>query len=284
VNRRLLALYPRDWRERYGPEVASLADELISAGETTRLRAALDLIGGAAFERWRALTSRSVLVSAAVAMAAVGGVALAESYMPARLYPDTHPAAGLLLLAAAVGWLMIEVAEFRRGRHSQYWRDRTARTGERGFWLAVGTCAVAGSVLHRLAPLVVPAAAIRPGAVAFAAGTMTLVAGIGLRRWSFTALRGRYLTFAIVVSPDQPVVATGPYRLLRHPGHAGILLICIGAGLASANWASLAVEALPPLALIIWRVRAEEKALLATLGDRYRCYASDRRRLVPLVW
>ncbi len=284
MNRGLLALYPREWRERYGPEVASLADELISAGETTRLRAALGLIGGAALERSRVLTSRSVLVPAAVAMAAVGAVALAESHMPARLYPDTHPAAGLLLLVAAVGWLTMEAAEFRRGRQSQHWRDRAARTGEHGFWLAVGACVVAGTVLHRLAPLVVPAAAIRPGAVAFSAGMMTLLAGIGLRRWSFTALRGRYLTFAIVVSPDQPVIATGPYRLLRHPGHAGILLICIGAGLASANWASLAVEALPALALVIWRIRAEEKALLTTLGDRYRRYASDRRRLIPLVW
>ena len=28
----------------------------------------------------------------------------------------------------------------------------------------------------------------------------------------------------------------------------------------------------------------EENALLATLGDRYRAYASHHKRLVPLVW
>jgi protein-S-isoprenylcysteine O-methyltransferase Ste14 len=142
----------------------------------------------------------------------------------------------------------------------------------------------AGTVLVYLAPAAVPAAAIRPGTVAFTAGMLALAAGIGLRRWSFTALRGRYFSFAVVVSPDQPVITTGPYRLLRHPGHAGMLLICAGFGLASANWAGLAAEVLLPLAVIIWRIRGEEEALLTTLGDRYRRYASGHRRLLPLIW
>ena len=281
MNRRLLALYPRGWRERYGAEVASLADELVSAGETTPLRSALGLISGAVSERWRVLAS--LLVPVAVVTAAVSVIALAESHAPARTYSSTHPA-GLLLLVATVGWLVMEAAEFRRGRQSRYWRERAVRTGQSGFWLAVGVCMTAGTVLLRLAPLLIPAATIRPGAVAFTAGLVVLAAGIRLRRWSFTALRGRFHSFSIVVSPDQPVVADGPYRLLRHPGHAGMLLICVGIGLASANWAGLAAVALLTLALIIWRIRAEEKALLAALGDRYRCYAADRRRLVPLVW
>ena len=35
---------------------------------------------------------------------------------------------------------------------------------------------------------------------------------------------------------------------------------------------------------ILWRIHVEEGALLTTLGDRYRCYASQHKRLVPLVW
>ena len=54
--RRLVALYPRAWRERYGSEVGDLTDELISVGQTTRLRAGIDLAGGAALEHGRALT------------------------------------------------------------------------------------------------------------------------------------------------------------------------------------------------------------------------------------
>jgi protein-S-isoprenylcysteine O-methyltransferase Ste14 len=38
-----------------------------------------------------------------------------------------------------------------------------------------------------------------------------------------------------------------------------------------------------PLALIR-RIHVEENALLASLGDRYRPYASHHKRLPPLVW
>jgi protein-S-isoprenylcysteine O-methyltransferase Ste14 len=63
--RRLLALYPRAWRERYGPEVAELSDELVRAGDTTRLRAGLDLAAGAAVERGRALSRPARRIAAA---------------------------------------------------------------------------------------------------------------------------------------------------------------------------------------------------------------------------
>ena len=52
----LLALYPRDWRDRYGREVGDLTDELMGAGDTGPLRAGLNLIAGAAVERGRTLS------------------------------------------------------------------------------------------------------------------------------------------------------------------------------------------------------------------------------------
>ena len=38
------------------------------------------------------------------------------------------------------------------------------------------------------------------------------------------------------------------------------------------------------LAGLLWRIQAEERALLTTLGDPYRAYAAQHKRLVPLVW
>ncbi len=119
--------------------------------------------------------------------------------------------------------------------------------------------------------------------MAFGIGIVTLLAGLVLRGWSFKAL-GQYFTFTVMVSSDQPLVATGPYRLLGHSSYTGALLACAGIGLAAANWVSLAGVTLLPLALILWRIRIEENALLTTLGDRYRAYASHHKRLVPLVW
>ena len=42
--------------------------------------------------------------------------------------------------------------------------------------------------------------------------------------------------------------------------------------------------ALLPLSVILWRIHIEENALMTTLGDRYRAYASKHQRLVPLIW
>jgi hypothetical protein len=45
--RLLLMLYPRSWRDRYGPEVVRLTQELIAVGETTPARGALNMAGAA---------------------------------------------------------------------------------------------------------------------------------------------------------------------------------------------------------------------------------------------
>ena len=39
-----------------------------------------------------------------------------------------------------------------------------------------------------------------------------------------------------------------------------------------------------PLAALLWRIHAEERALLTVLGDRYRAYAAQHKRLIPLIW
>ncbi|MGC1756889.1 MAG: isoprenylcysteine carboxylmethyltransferase family protein [Trebonia sp.] len=195
-------------------------------------------------------------------------------------YFDTNHIAGLLLLVVVLAWGAMESSQFSQGLEARKGATKIGGPISRVVFLA---SLIAASVFLYLAPHIVPAAAIRPGAVAFAAGMAILVAGLVLRGWSFKTL-GEYFTFTVMVSTDQSVVATGPYRLLRHPSYTGILLACVGVGLASANWAGLAVMALLPLAVILWRIHIEENALMTTLGDRYRAYASQHQRLVPLIW
>ena len=195
-------------------------------------------------------------------------------------YFDTNHVAGLLILIALLAWAVMEFAQFSRGLPG---RKGATRVSGGGFWVAAGACAIATNVVLYLGPRIVPAAAIRPGAAAFAAGLVLLLAGIILRGWAFKTL-GRYFTFTVMVSADQPVISAGPYRLLRHPSYTGLLLGCAGIGLASANWVALAGLTLLPLALLLWRIQVEENALLATLGEPYRRYAAQHKRLVPLVW
>ena len=104
-----------------------------------------------------------------------------------------------------------------------------------------------------------------------------------LRVWSFATL-GKYFTFRVMISADQPVISNGPYRVLRHPGYAGAELAFIGVGLMYGNWVSVAALTLLPVIGIVNRIRVEEKALFNALGDTYRRYAATHKRLVPFIW
>jgi protein-S-isoprenylcysteine O-methyltransferase Ste14 len=193
-------------------------------------------------------------------------------------YFDTHHVAAVLFTTAIGAWGMMELGQ-RQGTR----REGATRIGGAGERIALLVCLIAGAVVVNFAPLVVPGAAIRPGVVAFAAGMVVLLAGLVLRGWSFKVL-GQYFTHVVMVSSDQPVITAGPYRVLRHPSYAGVMLAGIGAGLASANWADLAVVTLLIVAPLLWRIHIEERALMTTLGERYRSYAAQHKRLVPLVW
>lgn len=192
-------------------------------------------------------------------------------------YFETSHIAGLLLVFPCVAWLAMETAKESGTREGA-----TKVKGGGRMFAAIPVMIVALAALY-LAPHVVPAAAIRPAIAAYVAGMAILLSGLVLRGWSIKTL-GEYFTGKVMVSSDQPVIATGPYRVLRHPSYTGFLLACAGVGLASANWAGMAAMVLLPLTLFLWRIHAEERAMLATLGDRYSAYAAQHKRLVPLVW
>jgi protein-S-isoprenylcysteine O-methyltransferase Ste14 len=192
-------------------------------------------------------------------------------------YFETNHFAGVLLLIFSMGWGAMELAK------AASTREGATGIGGGGRRLAILPTMAAATAALYLAPRFLPAAAIRPAAVAFAAGLAILAGGLVLRGWSIKTL-GDYFTGRVMVSADQPVITAGPYRVLRHPSYTGFLLACAGIGLASANWAGMAIMVLLPLAAMLWRIRAEENALLATLGDRYACYAAQHKRLVPFVW
>lgn len=194
-------------------------------------------------------------------------------------YFATH-AVGAIYYVIALSWYLIELVQFLRQRERQV---RALRFGNRGFWPAFVAIAAVSVVSLFGAPHLVPAAAIGHDAIAFGAGMVMLVVGAALRVWSFVEL-GPYFTFTVTASNDQPVVARGPYRVLRHPGYAGGLLATVGIAVLYGNWVSLATVAVLWLTLVVWRIRIEERALLTTLDGRYRSYAATRKRLVPLIW
>jgi len=182
----------------------------------------------------------------------------------------------ILFAVTVATWLGLEVRQSLRRRSE-------ARVTDRGSYLATRVCVGAGLVVAAFATSVVPDAAIGGQPVPFVVGLVVAWAGIALRWWSFHTL-GRYFTFRVQTSADQPVISSGPYHLLRHPGYTGAELEFLGLGFLYGNWAGVAALAVLPMIGLIYRIRVEEDALDAALGERYRTYASSRKRMIPFVW
>lgn len=185
------------------------------------------------------------------------------------------PVAKALLLCTLGVWAITEIRQALN-------RRAEATSKDRGSLVIVRLCAVAGVLLATLT-VKVSATFYPSSAAVFGVSLAVMWAGVGLRWWSFRTL-GRYFTFTVMTSADQPVITSGPYRVLRHPSYAGILLILAGIGIGLGNWLSLAALILLPLAGFVYRIHVEEAALSATLGAAYTTYAAGRKRIIPFVW
>lgn len=180
-------------------------------------------------------------------------------------------------------WLLVNLISFAFECNQWAMRREEAKKADRGSLAVLLSCAGAGLLVLSLSPSLAPAATIRPAAPAFVVGMVIYLAGFAMRRWSEHTL-GRYFTFTVMTSADQPVITTGPYRIVRHPGYTGVMLVVVGAGVVVGNWIGLTGFTLLVLLPLLYRIRVEETALVVTLGDPYRAYAAAHKRLVPLVW
>jgi protein-S-isoprenylcysteine O-methyltransferase Ste14 len=106
------------------------------------------------------------------------------------------------------------------------------------------------------------------------------LAGVTLRSWAINELGAQYSHRVVRIS-DSGLISSGPYRVLRHPAYAGMLLANIGFVGYFASPASIAALTLLAAA-ILWRIRVEEGVLVRS--PEYREFASIRRRILPGVW
>jgi protein-S-isoprenylcysteine O-methyltransferase len=109
-------------------------------------------------------------------------------------------------------------------------------------------------------------------------------AGWRLPEWLPARGLGGALTVNVAIVKDHQVVRTGPYRWVRHPSYSGALLMVLGFCLTMGNLASLVMMLVPCGAVMLWRIRIEEVALLQGLGGSYQNYMQSTRRLIPWVY
>ena len=114
-------------------------------------------------------------------------------------------------------------------------------------------------------------------------GFAVLICGAALRVWAIVVL-GKSFRTTVEVSTNQKVVQRGPYKLIRHPSYSGILVMCLGYGIADQNWLSLVVAVGLPLIALLYRIRIEEAALASGIGPEYQAYQKRTKKLIPGIW
>jgi protein-S-isoprenylcysteine O-methyltransferase Ste14 len=113
-------------------------------------------------------------------------------------------------------------------------------------------------------------------------GAAVGLAGAALLVWA-SVLLGRLLLHEAALREDHALIASGPYRFVRHPVYTGYLALLLGSGLASLN---IYLWLLWPVSLlgILIQAASEEQLLRERFGQDYERYARRTGRLVPRFW
>jgi protein-S-isoprenylcysteine O-methyltransferase Ste14 len=114
-------------------------------------------------------------------------------------------------------------------------------------------------------------------------GTLGLILAGWVIRW--TTAENAYLSRWARIQEDrgQKVVTSGPYRYIRHPMYAAIILLVACMAIELGSWWALIPSGLIG-ALFLVRTALEDRMLREELAG-YREYASQvRYRLVPGIW
>jgi protein-S-isoprenylcysteine O-methyltransferase Ste14 len=112
------------------------------------------------------------------------------------------------------------------------------------------------------------------------AGVVLFAAGLGFAIWARLHI-GRNWGTPMSQKSEPELVASGPYRLVRHPIYFGILVAGIGTAVA-LNWVWLIAVAVAGV-YFVYSAIVEERNLTAQFPDTYPAYRHSTKMVVPFV-
>jgi protein-S-isoprenylcysteine O-methyltransferase Ste14 len=120
--------------------------------------------------------------------------------------------------------------------------------------------------------------------VRFAAlGILLFMPGAALVTWAMAVNKFFEGTVRIQKDRGQKVITTGPYKFVRHPGYAGMVLIYVAPPLILGSAYALIPAAAIVVGLVV-RTHFEDKMLFEEL-EGYKEYTKKvKYRLVPGIW
>jgi protein-S-isoprenylcysteine O-methyltransferase Ste14 len=124
---------------------------------------------------------------------------------------------------------------------------------------------------------------VPPPGVVRGVALVVYAAGLGFSMWAIVT--NRFFSSVVRLQPERGhrVIDTGPYRYVRHPGYAGMMVAALTGGVVLGSWWSVL-----PIVLfagtLLRRLAMEDRFLNAEL-DGYRDYSGRvRSKLLPGVW
>jgi protein-S-isoprenylcysteine O-methyltransferase Ste14 len=115
----------------------------------------------------------------------------------------------------------------------------------------------------------------------FFLGFGLFIGGIIFRTYAIRTL-GRLYSHRVRTPSENTIIADGPYRFLRHPAYAGMLLAHVGILVLFFNWFLLTAFVGIFIPVLVRRIRVEEHHLLAI--PEYQAFAAGRARVAPGIW
>lgn len=110
-------------------------------------------------------------------------------------------------------------------------------------------------------------------------GAMCLLVGLGFSIAARIYLGGNWSS-TVTVKHDHTLTRTGPYRLVRHPIYAGLLLAILGGLIARGEWRDVLALALTFFAFLR-KIQIEERFMRQQFGDAYTRYRQEVAALIP---
>jgi protein-S-isoprenylcysteine O-methyltransferase Ste14 len=112
-------------------------------------------------------------------------------------------------------------------------------------------------------------------------GLVLLVLGLGFAIWARVHI-GRNWGGPMTQKNEPELVTTGPYRLVRHPIYAGILVAGVGTAVA-LSWPWLTAVALVG-SYFVYSAVVEERYMTEQFPDTYPAYQRSSKMFVPFVF
>jgi len=191
-----------------------------------------------------------------------------------ELAPSVIAYLALLLLVAALRLFELRVSR----RHQQQMIARGAskiRDPKFRWMVLVHTGVLLGSALEVVFLR-------RPFFPWLAAVMFLLFLAANAMRWWVIRTMGQHWNVQVVDSTTLGVITSGPFRYIRHPNYAAVFVEMLALPLIHTAWITATLGSLAHVVVLVERLSAEERVLLASAD--YRAAMAQKARFLPGVF